>query len=262
MKCLSKPVAFAVFSACLALIGSSGVQQVEARAFRHDDATRVPTAKHILQREHYYAKRYHGVQVDEPNAPPVDDEGLVPEIPGAVPALDYESVVRRISSAAMRVFGSSPSSDDQVKDLVILDEVKFQAPVKTPMPASVKRSSKGKLCVVGMCGLSLFFASLGVTFAACFLVVYLLDRQLHRKKSLNDASKKSKKKSDDETEAKPVTKAPAAAVVKRSVVATTNNTSTSRKRSMNGIRARVLNYYQDVSDMSASMLHRRPPLGI
>lgn len=261
MKCVSKSVTFAVVAACLALavIGSSGVQQVEARAFRHDvhvQHSQPATAEHVLMRERYYTKKHHhGVQGDEP------DEEMVPEVPGVPATSDYESVVHKILAAVMRVFGSSPS-DDTAKDFVIPDEVKLQAPVKTPMAATEKRSN-GKLCIAGMCGLNLFFASLWITFAACFLVVYLLDRQLHRKKSLHDASSKNSKKNEDEkTESKPVTRAPVAVVKRSAVTTTTSSSSTSHKRSMNGIRARMRNYYQDVTDMSASILHRRPPLGI
>ncbi|KAF4039771.1 hypothetical protein GN244_ATG08056 [Phytophthora infestans] len=48
----------------------------------------------------------------------------------------------------------------------------------TPVVSSSKgRKGTGDACIGPVCGLGLFFASIGVTFVACFVVVYIADKR-------------------------------------------------------------------------------------
>ncbi|KAF4133002.1 hypothetical protein GN958_ATG17758 [Phytophthora infestans] len=55
-----------------------------------------------------------------------------------------------------------------------LSQVFSAAPV---VSSSKGRKGTGDACIGPVCGLGLFFASIGVTFVACFVVVYIADKR-------------------------------------------------------------------------------------
>ncbi|KAE8896324.1 hypothetical protein PF005_g1607 [Phytophthora fragariae] len=47
-------------------------------------------------------------------------------------------------------------------------------------PTSKGRKGTGDACIGPICGLGLFFASIGLTFVACFVVIYIADKRYDR----------------------------------------------------------------------------------
>ncbi|KAG1710002.1 hypothetical protein DVH05_017011 [Phytophthora capsici] len=85
----------------------------------------------------------------------------------------------------------TPSSPIVIPNQVDIDPVQRQRTVQdelshvfvaAPAISSSKQGRKGTgdACIGPVCGLGLFFASIGLTFVACFVVVYIADKRYDR----------------------------------------------------------------------------------
>lgn len=256
-----------VLLVALLLLSSMAVQPTDARALRRDTLhydSRLAAAEQVALRERYHAIRYRGAVDDdasvatalahEREALAAADTSLISNFMREVTA-----IVTRIAQAVAGASTTSSSDTIHAQDTVTAPTtftaitsatVPLTAPLDVPpITVSTRRGvpRRGQLCIARMCGLHLFFASVGVTFVACFVVVYVLDQQLHRQSEALDDRSDRKKTAE-------------ATMTTETMPTPTKRTTT--KYTSSGLRARISRYYRDVAELSSSVLRPRPPLGI